>query len=110
MEGPDFIFVALTSLFRAELGFLSNLAWPDVILIFLVMLLLSGARKLPELFEGMERALREMREMLKGVFPAREQYEPTEQEERILRKWDAVAVGLLVFIIAGIVVEVFQSF
>jgi len=42
-----------------NVAFLGNLAGPDMILILLVVLLLFGAKKLPELAKGMGQAVRE---------------------------------------------------
>jgi sec-independent protein translocase protein TatA len=42
-----------------NIAFISNLAGPDMILILLVVLLLFGAKKLPELAKGMGQAVRE---------------------------------------------------
>jgi sec-independent protein translocase protein TatA len=42
-----------------NIAFISNLAGPDMILILLVLLLLFGAKKLPELAKGMGQAVRE---------------------------------------------------
>ena len=42
-----------------NIAFLPNLAGPDGILILLVVLLLFGAKKLPELAKGMGQAVRE---------------------------------------------------
>jgi Na+/H+ antiporter NhaD/arsenite permease-like protein len=71
-------------------GFLPNLAGPDGALIFLVVLLLFGAKKLPELLK--------------------EKSEPTEEAERNLRKCDAIAVILMFLIVALFVVAVLQGY
>jgi len=42
-----------------DIAFISNLAGPDVILILLIVLLLFGARNLPDFAKGMDRARRE---------------------------------------------------
>src|SRR5277367_4557257 len=42
-----------------NIAFISNLAGPDMILILLIVLLLFGAKKLPELAKGMGQAVRE---------------------------------------------------
>jgi sec-independent protein translocase protein TatA len=42
-----------------NLAFFGNLAGPDMIIILLVVLLLFGAKKLPELAKGMGQAVRE---------------------------------------------------
>jgi sec-independent protein translocase protein TatA len=42
-----------------NIAFLPNLAGPDGILILIVVLLLFGAKKLPELAKGMGQAVRE---------------------------------------------------
>ena len=42
-----------------NIAFLPNLAGPDGILILLIVLLLFGAKKLPELAKGMGQAVRE---------------------------------------------------
>jgi sec-independent protein translocase protein TatA len=41
------------------LAFLSNLAGPDLIIILLIVLVLFGSKKLPELARGMGQALKE---------------------------------------------------
>jgi sec-independent protein translocase protein TatA len=41
------------------LAFLSNLAGPDLIVILLIILVLFGAKRLPELARGMGQAMRE---------------------------------------------------
>lgn len=41
------------------LAFLSNLAGPDMIVILLIVLVLFGAKKLPELARGMGQAMKE---------------------------------------------------
>ena len=45
--------------FMTLLAFLSNLGGPDLILILLIILVLFGAKKLPELARGMGQAMRE---------------------------------------------------
>ncbi len=42
-----------------NIAFLNNLLGPDMLIIFLVILLLFGAKKLPELAKGMGQAVRE---------------------------------------------------
>jgi hypothetical protein len=112
MERPDFLLVALSSLFPVKLGFLSNLAAPDMILILLVMLLIFGARKLPELMDGMEQAFHDLsRRLYEMTRLARGRSDLTEEEwRRILREYDIIAVAVLVIIVAAFVVVAFQGF
>jgi sec-independent protein translocase protein TatA len=46
--------------FLANLAFIATLAGPDLILILVVVLLLFGARKFPDLARGMAQAVREL--------------------------------------------------
>ena len=43
-----------------------NLGWPELLLILLVILLLFGAGRLPELARQFGKAIRELKQSLKG--------------------------------------------
>lgn len=66
---------------------LFNLAGPDLIIILLIVLLLFGAKKLPELAKGMGQAVREFtrakdefeREVTRPVAPTEEVVHPIDQ-------------------------------
>ncbi|NCG08743.1 MAG: twin-arginine translocase TatA/TatE family subunit [Verrucomicrobia bacterium] len=45
----------------SHLAFLQNLRAPEIILIFLVVLLLFGAKRLPELFRSFGKSIREFK-------------------------------------------------
>lgn len=70
------------------LASLFNLAGPDLIIILLIVLLLFGAKKLPELARGMGQAVREFskakdefeREVTRPVEPTRPQIEEPRTE------------------------------
>lgn len=44
-----------------------NIGWPEILLIVLVVLLLFGARKIPELMKGMGKGVKSFKEGLNGV-------------------------------------------
>jgi len=49
------------------LAFFQNIGWPEVLIILLVVLILFGGRKLPELARGLGRGLRIFKKELKDV-------------------------------------------
>lgn len=48
-------------MYPSTLAFLQNLRAPEIILIFLVVLLLFGAKRLPELFRSFGKSIREFK-------------------------------------------------
>jgi len=52
-----------------NIAFISNLAGPDMVLILIVVTLLFGAKKLPELAKGMGQAVREFSKAKSEVEP-----------------------------------------
>ena len=48
-------------MYLTTLAFLQNLRAPEIILIFLVVLLLFGAKRLPELFRSFGKSIREFK-------------------------------------------------
>jgi sec-independent protein translocase protein TatA len=49
------------------LAFFGNLGWPEIVVILLVILLLFGGRKLPELARGLGKGLREFKDAVRGA-------------------------------------------
>ncbi len=49
------------------LAFLGNLAGPDLIIILLIVLVLFGAKKLPELAKGMGQAMKEFQKAKEDI-------------------------------------------
>lgn len=48
-------------------AFLGNLRWPEVIIIAIVILLLFGGKKIPELMRGVGKGLRSFKEGLNDI-------------------------------------------
>jgi hypothetical protein len=107
MERPDFIAVALSSLFSAKLAFLGNLAGMDTFIILLIVLLLFSSKNLRGPSKGMDK---DVGEMFKRNRLEREKYEPTEEERRVLRNCDLIAAILLVLIVAALAAAVVRRF
>ena len=59
-----------------HLLFLGNLGWGELIIIALVVLLLFGGKKIPELMKGMGKGVRSFKEGMKGLSDE----EPTDQK------------------------------
>lgn len=51
----------------STLAFLQNLRAPEIILIFLVVLLLFGAKRLPELFRSFGKSIREFKKATSDI-------------------------------------------
>lgn len=49
------------------LAFLQNINAPEIILIFLIVLLLFGAKRLPELFKSFGQSVREFKKATSGI-------------------------------------------
>ncbi|MGA2266489.1 MAG: twin-arginine translocase TatA/TatE family subunit [Phycisphaerae bacterium] len=49
------------------LAFLESIGWPEWLLIAIVILLLFGGKKLPELARGLARGLRAFKEEMEGI-------------------------------------------
>ena len=49
------------------LGFICNIGGPSMILIILVILLLFGAKRIPELARGLGRGIREFKDATKDI-------------------------------------------
>ena len=49
------------------LGFIGNIGSPSMILIILVILLLFGAKRIPELARGLGRGIREFKDATKDI-------------------------------------------
>uniref|UniRef100_UPI004047F852 twin-arginine translocase TatA/TatE family subunit n=1 Tax=Algoriphagus sp. TaxID=1872435 RepID=UPI004047F852 len=50
-----------------SLGFIGNIGGPSMLLIFLVILLLFGAKRIPELARGLGRGIREFKDATKDI-------------------------------------------
>ena len=59
---------------------LGNIGWSELIIIFLVVLLLFGAKRLPEVGKALGKAIREFKKGLQGV--KEEQKESDEKEDK----------------------------
>ncbi len=44
-----------------------NLGWPEMVLIFVAILLLFGARRLPEMAKGLGKGIREFKKAIKDT-------------------------------------------
>ena len=44
-----------------------NLGWPELVLIFVAILLLFGARRLPEMAKGLGKGIREFKKAIKDT-------------------------------------------
>lgn len=49
------------------LAFLQNINAPEIILIFLIVLLLFGAKRLPELFKSFGKSIKEFKKATSGI-------------------------------------------
>ena len=49
------------------LAFFGGIGWPEILIILLVILLLFGGRKLPELARGLGKGLREFKDAVSGA-------------------------------------------
>jgi sec-independent protein translocase protein TatA len=54
-----------------------NLGWTEVILVFLIFLLLFGARRLPEIGQSLGKGIREFKKSITGSGDAEEEKEKT---------------------------------
>jgi sec-independent protein translocase protein TatA len=52
---------------QTELAFLGGLGGPEILVIVLVLVLLFGAKKIPELARGMGRGIREFKDATKEI-------------------------------------------
>ena len=59
-----------------------NLGAPELILIFLVVLVLFGAKKIPELAQGLGKGVKEFRKAMKDVQEDAEQDPSKKTEEK----------------------------
>ncbi len=59
-----------------HLLFLGNLGWGELIIIALVVLLLFGGKKIPELMKGLGKGVRSFKEGMQN--PDKEENEPTQ--------------------------------
>lgn len=48
-------------------AFIGSIGWKEILLILVVILLLFGGKKLPELARGLGKGMREFRDSLRGV-------------------------------------------
>ena len=68
------------------LAFIQNLRAPELILIFLVVLLLFGAKRLPELFKSLGKSIKEFKKATSGIEEdIRTAIDPEDQPERTSR-------------------------
>jgi sec-independent protein translocase protein TatA len=51
----------------SPLAFIKNIDGPEIILIFLIVLLLFGAKRLPELFKSFGKSIREFKKATSGI-------------------------------------------
>ncbi len=58
-----------------------NIGWPEIVIVLVILLVLFGGKKLPELARGLARGLRTFREELKGVKEDVEHAIDTDEEE-----------------------------
>ncbi len=54
-----------------------SLSWTEILLIFLVFLLLFGARRLPEIGQSLGKSIREFKKSISGVGEEEEEKEKT---------------------------------
>lgn len=59
-----------------------NLGAPEIILIFLVVLVLFGAKKIPELAQGLGKGIKEFRKAMKDVQNEVEQDPSNKSEDK----------------------------
>jgi len=55
-----------------------TIGWPEIILILLVVLLLFGAKRLPEMGRALGKGIREFKRSIKGI---EDELDATEKEE-----------------------------
>jgi sec-independent protein translocase protein TatA len=70
IERYCFIFVnykKLNIIIMTTLGFIGNIGGPSFILIILVIILLFGAKRIPELARGLGRGIREFKDATKEI-------------------------------------------
>ena len=60
---------------------LAFLSWPHILLILVVLLLLFGGQKLPELAKGVAKGLRIFKDELHGINKSIEDPPPTEKKD-----------------------------
>ncbi len=63
-----------------QLLFLGNLGWGEILIIVLVVLLLFGGRKIPELMRGIGKGVRSFKEGMNGVEESKAEKEPNEKQ------------------------------
>lgn len=63
-----------------HLLFLGNLGWGEILIIALVVLLLFGGRKIPELMRGIGKGVRSFKEGMNGVEEPKTEKEPDEKQ------------------------------
>ena len=50
-----------------SLAFITNLGWPEIVVILVVFILLFGAKKLPELARGIGKAMKEFKKATSNI-------------------------------------------
>ena len=57
-------------------GFISGLGWQEILIVLLIVLLLFGARRLPELARALGQGIREFRKSVKEISEDSESEDP----------------------------------
>lgn len=52
---------------QTTLLFLGNMGWPEIMLIFAVILIFFGAKRIPEIARGMGRGIREFKDATREI-------------------------------------------
>ena len=58
-----------------------TIGWPEIILLLLVVLLLFGAKRLPEIGKALGKGIREFKKSIKGIEDELEEPEKKEEKE-----------------------------
>lgn len=59
-----------------------NIGWQEILLILLVILLLFGARKIPDLARSLGKGIKEFRNALRGGIESKDETETEKQPEQ----------------------------
>ena len=59
-----------------------NIGWQEILLILLIVLLLFGARKIPDLARGLGKGIKEFRDAMSGKHSPEDETEKTGPDEK----------------------------
>ena len=82
---PLFFYVSLQNFFQMEILFIGGLGTGEILLIVLVILLLFGGKKLPELMRGMGRGVKEFKDAMEKPIDDKEKDETKKREVKMIK-------------------------